>query len=249
MKKIHKWSLFKRNSYLKVFISALILLCMVSAVQAVPVADFTGNPTSGNIPLLVQFTDTSTPYGNITAWEWFFGDGSGSTIRDPMAIYLFPGTFNVTLTVMDNEGLVSTPATKVIQANAPPSPTLFDVNNTSSSLLTVNRFFGIADPATHTFRADFTAFADGVTEDTKFKWNFGDGTTETTTDPQVSHEYPEPDDNTPDFYSVCVKVKNNAIGDDYTICLPMNITVVRADQQQIPFSFTGQYWVSFSEEV
>ena len=37
------------------------------------VADFTSSPTSGSIPLEVQFTDQST--GDITEWEWTFGDG------------------------------------------------------------------------------------------------------------------------------------------------------------------------------
>jgi len=37
-----------------------------------PVANFTGTPTSGNAPLTVQFTDTST--GSPTGWAYFFGD-------------------------------------------------------------------------------------------------------------------------------------------------------------------------------
>ncbi|WP_413894551.1 hypothetical protein, partial [Candidatus Skiveiella danica] len=37
------------------------------------VANFTANPTSGNLPLTVQFTDTST--NAPTSWFWEFGDG------------------------------------------------------------------------------------------------------------------------------------------------------------------------------
>ena len=37
-------------------------------------ADFVAAPTSGNAPLKVQFTDTST--GNPTMWRWDFGDGA-----------------------------------------------------------------------------------------------------------------------------------------------------------------------------
>jgi PKD repeat protein len=37
-----------------------------------PVASFTATPTSGAVPLNVQFSDTST--GNPTTWAWFFGD-------------------------------------------------------------------------------------------------------------------------------------------------------------------------------
>jgi PKD repeat protein len=39
---------------------------------AIPLANFTATPTSGIIPLTVQFTDTST--NNPTSWVWFFGD-------------------------------------------------------------------------------------------------------------------------------------------------------------------------------
>ncbi len=37
-----------------------------------PVANFTGTPTFGTAPLIVQFTDTST--GSPTGWTYFFGD-------------------------------------------------------------------------------------------------------------------------------------------------------------------------------
>ena len=51
-------------------------LCFVSLVTVVsalsPVADFTGAPSSGSVPLVVQFTDTST--NSPTGWAWFFGD-------------------------------------------------------------------------------------------------------------------------------------------------------------------------------
>jgi PKD repeat protein len=37
-----------------------------------PVANFSGTPTSGTVPLPVQFSDAST--GSPTGWAWFFGD-------------------------------------------------------------------------------------------------------------------------------------------------------------------------------
>src|SRR5204862_4209806 len=39
-----------------------------------PTANFSANPTSGNAPLSVQFTDQSS--GSITSRDWNFGDGS-----------------------------------------------------------------------------------------------------------------------------------------------------------------------------
>jgi PKD repeat protein len=38
-----------------------------------PGADFTGHPTSGSVPLVVSFTNLSSP-GTPTGWAWFFGD-------------------------------------------------------------------------------------------------------------------------------------------------------------------------------
>jgi len=62
-----------------------------------PVADFEANPTRGQAPLTVQFTDRST--GEITSWRWEFGDGGTSTEKNPIYIYRTPGTFTVKLTV------------------------------------------------------------------------------------------------------------------------------------------------------
>ncbi|MDD1719583.1 MAG: hypothetical protein LUQ25_05960, partial [Methanoregulaceae archaeon] len=47
-------------------------LIAASGAAAVPVAQFTASPESGNAPLNVTFTDTST--GSPTIWSWYFGD-------------------------------------------------------------------------------------------------------------------------------------------------------------------------------
>ncbi|WOX57352.1 PKD domain-containing protein [Methanoculleus receptaculi] len=61
------------------------------------VADFTANITSGQAPLAVAFTDTST--GGPTSWSWDFGDGSTSTEQNPVHTYTNEGLYTVTLTV------------------------------------------------------------------------------------------------------------------------------------------------------
>ena len=43
-----------------------------SNILAIPVANFSGVPTSGPPPLQVQFNDAST--GSPTGWAWYFGD-------------------------------------------------------------------------------------------------------------------------------------------------------------------------------
>jgi parallel beta-helix repeat protein len=59
-------------------------------------ADFTGNPTSGQVPLNVTFTDTSTH--SPTSWAWDFGDGGTSTVKNPVHTYRTNNTYAVTLT-------------------------------------------------------------------------------------------------------------------------------------------------------
>ncbi|UCE28964.1 MAG: PKD domain-containing protein, partial [Candidatus Bathyarchaeota archaeon] len=69
-----------------------------------PVADFTASPTSGTIPLTVNFIDTSTSYEGITLRTWQFGDGGTSTEQNPVHTYTQDGTYTVTLTVVDADG-------------------------------------------------------------------------------------------------------------------------------------------------
>jgi gliding motility-associated-like protein len=67
-----------------------------------PVADFTGSPTSGNIPLDVDFTDNST--GTNLTYDWNFGDNNTSTQQHPSNTFITVGTFDVILTVTDDNG-------------------------------------------------------------------------------------------------------------------------------------------------
>ncbi len=61
--------------------------------------DFAANPTSGIIPLEVQFEDLSV--GNSVTWEWNFGDGTTSYEQDPNHIYESVGYYTVSLIVSD----------------------------------------------------------------------------------------------------------------------------------------------------
>lgn len=65
-------------------------------------ADFTYTPTSGAVPLTVQFTDQSkdTPI----TYLWNFGDGYFSDAKNPAHTYTRAGTFNVTLSVAGATG-------------------------------------------------------------------------------------------------------------------------------------------------
>jgi serine protease len=87
---------------------------------SVPVADFTAKPRSGNGPLVVQFTDTST--GHISSRLWDFGDGTTSTEQNPSHTYTFKdtGDFTVSLSVTGLGGADTETRTKYIHLNTPP---------------------------------------------------------------------------------------------------------------------------------
>jgi PKD repeat protein len=66
-----------------------------------PVAAFTTSAASYPAGVLARFVDQST---NATQWEWNFGDGTTSGLRDPEHAYDTPGTYTVTLTVRNAVG-------------------------------------------------------------------------------------------------------------------------------------------------
>jgi PKD repeat protein len=89
----------------KILVMALVMIAVVSggfAARAQPgslSASFMADVNTGAAPLTVHFSDTSE--GSPTGWQWDFGDGSYSTLQDPVYTYNTPGTYTVTLTVTD----------------------------------------------------------------------------------------------------------------------------------------------------
>jgi PKD repeat protein len=86
-------------------------------------AAFTNNPTSfsGAIPFAVSF-DASSSTGDITSYNWNFGDGSSASGIQTSHTYTTDGTFNATLSVTSSKGSTSqksvTVNTTVPQASA-----------------------------------------------------------------------------------------------------------------------------------
>ncbi len=66
-----------------------------------PVASFSSDCTD----LSCDFTDGSTDDTAVVSYDWDFGDGNTSTNQNPTHVYATAGTYNVTLTVADGEGL------------------------------------------------------------------------------------------------------------------------------------------------
>ena len=81
-----------------------------------PVANFTGNPTSGYVPLTVAFTDTSS--NSPTAWSWTFGDSGTSTAQNPSHQYTSAASYTVSLTATNAQGSDGETKTNYITASS-----------------------------------------------------------------------------------------------------------------------------------
>ena len=128
-----------------------------------PVAGFTANVTSGAIPLVVRFTDTSE--NGPTAWEWDFGDGATSTEQNPVHTYKKVGTYDVTLTVTNVAGSDSTETTVTAGIID------FTASVTSGAV---------------PLAVKFTDTSDG--KPTAWEWDFGDGETSDEQNPDHTYE-------------------------------------------------------------
>ncbi|QYZ79628.1 PKD domain-containing protein [Methanofollis formosanus] len=144
-----------------------------------PQANFTQSAGEGNAPLGVEFTDGST--GNVTAWQWDFGDGNISTKQNPSHEYVTPGTYPVLLNASNAYG--------------------FSLSESGVTILTPPKanFTQSADEGDAPLVVEFT---DGSTGNvTAWQWDFGDGNVSTEENP--SHEYV-----TPSTYTVHLNASN-----------------------------------------
>ncbi|MFH1313015.1 MAG: S8 family serine peptidase [Candidatus Eisenbacteria bacterium] len=120
-----------------------------------PVAEFSGSPTAGCVPLTVNFTDLST--GETDTWDWTFGDGGTSTAQNPSHQYNNPGNYTVGLTVSGTNGSDAEIKTGYIQVDSAPVGAFYGTPTSGDSPLTVDFF----DQSTGNV--------------TSWDWNFGDG--------------------------------------------------------------------------
>jgi subtilisin family serine protease len=114
-------------------------LNLATALGPSLVADFTASPPSGNVPLTVQFTDQS--YGDITSYNWSFGDGSPySTEQNPTHTYALPGNYTATLTVENSSGSTSSKSRSIpVVANYSMSTTTYNwIDHTGMTDLSLN---------------------------------------------------------------------------------------------------------------
>ena len=97
--------------------------------NAAPAAAF----LAGCGALNCNFADKSSdPDGNLSEWQWSFGDGQTSSARDPSHAYGSGGSYTVRLTAKDSEGETAT-ATRQLTVPGPATPLGLTLTTSSTS--------------------------------------------------------------------------------------------------------------------
>jgi PKD repeat protein len=149
-----------------------LFICMQMIAYAQLKADFTVDKTGGCSPVSVSFTNASTGTTSGTTYEWDFGNGNTSSLKNPGAIFREEKQYTVTLTVKDGDQ--TSTKTQIVTVYKKP------VVEFSASLEK-----GCAPlPVTFTSTA---AAGDGTI--TQYFWDFGDGFTQQTAGQQLEHTY------------------------------------------------------------
>ena len=166
----------------------------IQVTQSVPVPDFEGTPLSGDAPLEVVFSDTST--GTVTSRWWDFGDGTAGWENGTSTVshmYQVPGTFDVSLTAGNSAGQATVTRAEYIRTD--PSGLPPDARFTTSSRLgTVPMTVTFTDRSTRT--------------PVMWLWDFGDGTSSSEQNPE--HTY-----NVAGRFRVTLTASNSGGSDSY----------------------------------
>ncbi len=80
--------------------------------NSAPSVLFISDVTRGTTPLSVQFTDTTL--GDVTGWQWDFGDGTIANTRNVTHVFVDPGSYTVVLTVFGPIGTNQTTSTIIV---------------------------------------------------------------------------------------------------------------------------------------
>jgi PKD repeat protein len=158
-------------------------------VYAKPVIDFSASPSTGCVPLTINFTDETDPVsGTSQTWQWDFGDGTTDTVQNPVHIYRVTDTFNVTLTTSNSYGCTESKLKSSFIAIADTVDAGFSY--TYTSICTTPSTFSFTNLSKSGNPLNYT-------------WLFGDGSQSTSKNPSYTY-------NTPGNYDITLIAKNRS---------------------------------------
>jgi len=147
----------------------LITLAMASLTgcnnNPAPEAGVAATPTTGYVPLGVQFIDRST--GHINSWQWDF-DNDGivdSTVRNPWYTYKDIGNYTVSLTVSGPDGSDTVVETAFIEVSPHPGLANFRAEPTYGDGATTVQFTDMSTGNVTSWAWDFES--DGIVDSTE----------------------------------------------------------------------------------
>ncbi len=133
-----------------------------------PVASGTISTLNAQVGETITFdaSTSSDPDGQIVTYNWNFGDGNSSALTVATHSYASPGTFDVVLTVTDDDGASSQASGQVSITQADNQPPVASANVSPN-------------PATagETVTFDGSGSSDPDGQIVTYNWNFGDGNT------------------------------------------------------------------------
>lgn len=135
-------------------------------IHPVPNADFTFGPNNVCAGTPISFNNNSSGANGFTTYNWNFGDGNTSNAANPNHTYNAGGTYNVTLTMTNAAGCVSTHNLTATMMDIPNVGIAGDDGdgNTTYCLLP-------GDPTT----SEVVTFTNTTTGAVSYDWDFGDG--------------------------------------------------------------------------
>ncbi|MEO8403043.1 MAG: PKD domain-containing protein [Chitinophagaceae bacterium] len=157
------------------YILPLLTLCLSLfsfSVSAQLRADFTMDKIGGCSPLNISFTNTSGGITPNTTYQWDFGNGNTSVLKNAAAVFNEERQYTVSLTI--KEGNQTAIQTKTVTVYKKPIVDFtFSPNNGCS-------------PLNVSFTSSSSA-GDGTMS--VYQWDFGDGTSQQTPSPTIVHGY------------------------------------------------------------
>ncbi|MFH1320870.1 MAG: PKD domain-containing protein [Bacteroidota bacterium] len=148
-----------------------------SILIAEPIADFTGGPLEGCIPLTVNFTDlTISIVDPITGWIWNFGDtlsvsDNTDTLQNPVHIYDSIGDYTVTLIITTARGCTDTiTIIDLISTGYPPDSVYFTKSDTIACFDSLVQFTDLSVDTINNWLWDFSDGGTSILQDPTYSF-------------------------------------------------------------------------------